>query len=194
MLAPGVPLVLEEFHTDNNQDATFVVSSFVLGFAFGPLIVAPLSELYGRVKIYHVSNVLFTIFTVAGALSTSINMLIAFRFFAGCAGVTVITCGSGTIVDLMPAEQRGRAMSLWSIGPLLGPFIGPVCAGFLVESKGWRWVFWTIAMAVSFYPMRVRKLAFSDLNTGYHVYNHIFLRVSGDVRPRTAGKKSRPAP
>jgi multidrug resistance protein len=149
MLAPGVPLVLEEFNTDNNQVATFVVSAFVLGFALGPLIVAPLSELYGRTIVYHVCNVLFTILTVACALSTSIGMLIAFRFLAGCAGVAVITCGSGTIVDLMPPEKRGGAMSLWSIGPLLGPVVGPVCAGFLVEAKGWRWVFWIIAIAVS---------------------------------------------
>jgi multidrug resistance protein len=149
MLAPGVPLVLAEFQTDNNQAATFVVSAFVLGFAFGPLIVAPLSELYGRTKVYHVSNTLFTILTVACAVSNSIGMLIAFRFLAGCAGVTVITCGSGTIVDLMPAENRGMAMALWSVGPLLGPVIGPVCAGFLVEAVGWRWVFWVIAIAVS---------------------------------------------
>ncbi|KAH6657513.1 major facilitator superfamily domain-containing protein [Truncatella angustata] len=147
MLAPGVPLVLEEFQTNNNQLATFVVSVFVLGFAFGPLILAPLSELYGRNRIYHVCNALFTIFTIACALATNIGMLIAFRFLAGFSGVAVLTIGSGTIVDLMPPDQRGRAMALWSGGPILGPVIGPVCGGFLVEAAGWRWVFWLIAIA-----------------------------------------------
>lgn len=148
MLAPGVPLVLEEFQTDNKQLATFVVSAFVLGFAIGPLVVAPMSELYGRNKVYHTSNCLFVVFTIACALSSSMGMLIAFRFLSGCAGVTVVTCGSGTIVDLMPPEKRGTSMALWSVGPLLGPIIGPVCAGFLVAAKGWRWVFWIIAIAV----------------------------------------------
>ncbi|KAI1491814.1 major facilitator superfamily domain-containing protein [Biscogniauxia mediterranea] len=147
MLAPGVPLVLAEFHTTDNQLATFVVSAFVLGFAAGPLLMAPLSELYGRARIYHTTNVLFVFFTIGCALSTTMGMLIAFRFLAGFAGVAVITCGSGSIVDLMPTEQRGRAMALWSIGPLLGPVIGPICAGFLVEAVGWRWVFWVIAIA-----------------------------------------------
>ena len=148
MLAPGVPEVMVEFGINNDQLATFVVSVFVLGFAFGPLVTAPLSELYGRTIIYHVCNALFTIFTIACALATNMNMLIGFRFLAGFSGVAVITCGSGTIADLMPPERRGGAMAIWSVGPLLGPVVGPVCAGFLVEAKGWRWVFWVISIAV----------------------------------------------
>ncbi|KAK6216044.1 hypothetical protein LQW54_003818 [Pestalotiopsis sp. IQ-011] len=128
MLAPGVPLVLEEFQTQNKQLATFVVSAFVLGFAIGPLVLAPMSELYGRTKVYHTSNCLFVVFTIACALSSSMGMLIAFRFLSGCAGATVVTCGSGRIVDLMAPEKRGTSMALWSVGPLLGPIIGPVPA------------------------------------------------------------------
>ncbi|KAI1429582.1 major facilitator superfamily domain-containing protein [Xylaria sp. FL1777] len=146
-LAPGVPQILAEFQTDNQSLATFVVSVFVLGFAFGPLVIAPLGELYGRTVVYHSCNILFIIFTVACALSTDIGMLIAFRFLAGFTGVAVLTLGSGSIIDMLPREQRGRAISLWSGGPLLGPIIGPVFGGFLVESAGWRWVFWVIAIA-----------------------------------------------
>jgi multidrug resistance protein len=149
MMAPGVPLIMEEFNTDNEQLATFVVSVFVLGFACGPLIIAPLSELYGRTYIYHVCNSCFVVFSAGCALATSMSMLVAFRFFAGFAGVAVVTCGSGTIADLMPPQKRGMSMALWSLGPLLGPVIGPVCAGFLVAAKGWRWVFWIITIVVS---------------------------------------------
>ncbi|GAP88678.2 putative multidrug resistant protein [Rosellinia necatrix] len=146
-LAPGVPKILAEFHTDHQSLATFVVSVFVLGFAFGPLVIAPLGELYGRTVIYHVCNVLFVIFTVACALSTSIGMLIAFRFLAGFTGVAVLTNGSGTIIDLLPRDQRGRAISLWSGGSLIGPIIGPIFGGVLAESVSWRWVFWITAIA-----------------------------------------------
>ncbi|KAF4472465.1 multidrug resistant [Fusarium albosuccineum] len=142
MMAPGVPVIMAEFGTTNDEVATFMVSVFVLGFAFGPLLMAPLSELYGRTPVYHVCNSLFIVFSIGCAVSQNVGMLIAFRFLSGFVGVATVTCGSGSIADMVPAEQRGAAMSVWSIGPLLGPVIGPVCAGFLVEAKGWRWVFW----------------------------------------------------
>ncbi|KAL7621682.1 hypothetical protein AAE478_009009 [Parahypoxylon ruwenzoriense] len=146
MLAPGVPEMMAEFGTSDNQIATFVVSVFMLGFALGPILLAPLSELYGRLPIYHVCNVLFVIFSVGCAVAQNVGMLISFRFLAGSAGVAVVTCGSGSIADMMPPEKRGRAMSVWSLGPLLGPIVGPICAGFLVEAAGWRWVFWVITI------------------------------------------------
>lgn len=149
MFAPGIPQVLRDFKTDSNTAATFVVSIFVLGFAFGPLIIAPLSEMYGRVIIYHVSNVFFVTFTICCAVAKNMDMLMAFRFLSGFAGVATITCGGGTIVDMMPPEKRGGAMAIWSFGPLLGPIIGPVCGGFLIEASSWRWVFWLITLAVS---------------------------------------------
>lgn len=83
MFAPGVPDVMRDFGTESESLATFVVSVYILGFALGPLVLAPLSEMYGRVWIYNVCNVLFTIFTVACGLATNMNMLIGFRFLAG---------------------------------------------------------------------------------------------------------------
>lgn len=106
--------------------------------------MAPMSELYGRVMIYHVGNVLFIIFTAGCALSTNMNMLIAFRFLAGLVGAGPITIGGGTIADLTTIQQRGTAMSIWSLGPLLGPSIGPIAGGFLAQAEGWRWIFWVL--------------------------------------------------
>ncbi|KAB2570312.1 Efflux pump rdc3 [Lasiodiplodia theobromae] len=146
MFAPGVPQVLKTFHTTNNLVATFVVSVYILGFALGPLIIAPLSEMYGRVPLYWAGNCGFLIFTIACAVSDSLGMLIGFRFLAGCFGAVCLSLGAGTIADVMPVEKRGGAMAIFSMGPLLGPVIGPICGGFLVEAKGWRWVFWLLAM------------------------------------------------
>lgn len=146
--APGVPRVLQDFHTQSETLATFVVSVYILGFACGPLVIAPLSEIYGRLVIYHVTNVLFIIFTVACALSTNMNMLIGFRFLAGCVGVTPVTIGGGTIADLFLPAQRGGSMAIWALGPLLGPIIGPVAGGFLSQAEGWRWIFWVLTIAL----------------------------------------------
>lgn len=149
MFAPGVRDVLIEFQTQEALLGSFVVSVYVLGYAAGPLIMGPLSEMYGRVPIYHTSNILFIFMTVGCALSTNMNMLIGFRFLAGVAGSTPLSVGAGSFGDMFRVEERGAAMSIWAMGPLLGPVVGPVAGGFLSQAKGWRWVFWVITIAVS---------------------------------------------
>ncbi|KAH8766634.1 bicyclomycin resistance protein [Diaporthe sp. PMI_573] len=146
IFAPGVPDLMKDFRSDSNALASFVVSVYVLGFAFGPLIMAPMSELYGRSIVYHVSNVGFVAFLVGCALAPDLNSLIVFRFLCGCFGASPLTNGGGSIADIIPQEKRGSAMAAFSVGPLLGPIIGPVAGGFLTEAKGWRWVFWILAI------------------------------------------------
>lgn len=147
MFAPGILKLMQEFHSTNTELASFVISVYILGFAVGPLVVAPLSESYGRLWVFHICNVLFLIFIVGCAVSNSVGMLIAFRLLAGCAAP--YTIGGGVIADLIPQEKRGVAMSLFSLGPLIGPIVGPIAGGFLSQEEGWRWVFWVIAIAVS---------------------------------------------
>ena len=113
MFAPGVPEVLTDFHSDNQLLSSFVVSVYVLGYAFGPLLIAPLSEMYGRVIIYHSTNFLFIILTIACAVSSNFNMLVGFRFLEGIAGSAVITMGGGTIADVFCQAERGAAISIW---------------------------------------------------------------------------------
>ncbi|KAK3367576.1 major facilitator superfamily domain-containing protein [Podospora didyma] len=148
MLAPAVQLVMQDFHTSSATFATFCISIFVLGFASGPLLLAPLSELYGRVIVYHVTNVFFFCFTIMCAVSKSEGMLLAARFLSGFAGVATITIGSGTIADMMPREERGRAVAIWSVGTILGPMVGPIIGGCVAERHGWRWMFWILSVAI----------------------------------------------
>lgn len=146
--APAVPRVMADFNSTSELEATFVVSVYLLGFAFGPILIAPCSELYGRLIVYHICNVGYLVFTIACALATNMNMLIGFRFLAGCFGVAPVTIGGGTVADMMKPEDRGLAMSLWAMGALFGPVIGPVCGGFLSQAAGWRWIFWVLAIAI----------------------------------------------
>ena len=112
MLAPGVQLVMKDFNTSSTTFATFVVSIFVLGFACEPLLLASLSELYGRVIIYNITNVLFLSFIILCAVSQNQSMLLAFRFLSGFTGVATITIGSGTIADIMSREKRDKTVSV----------------------------------------------------------------------------------
>ena len=107
-----------------------------MGEALGPLIIASLSEAYGRLPVLHVSNLLFICFAAGCASSTDLGMLIIFRSLSGCASAPV-TVGLSIIDDVFPSEQRSLAMSLNIIGPLIGPVAGPVAGDFLVQAAGW---------------------------------------------------------
>ncbi|KAF2099723.1 MFS general substrate transporter [Rhizodiscina lignyota] len=146
MIAPGVPGIMSEFHSDNELLSGFVVSVYVLGFAFGPLVIAPMSEMWGRLPLYHSCQILFLLFTLGCALSKSMGTLIGLRFLAGSVGASPLTLGGGTIADLIPREKRGMAMAMWVLGPTLGPTIGPVAGGFISGYLGWRWNFWILTM------------------------------------------------
>lgn len=115
--APGVPEVMRDFHSTSSLLEGFMVSVYVLGFAFGPLIIAPLSEMYGRLPLYHSCNLLFIVFTIAAAVATNMTQFVMFRFFMGCFGGAPMVLGGGTIADLIPREQRGTAMAVWMMGP-----------------------------------------------------------------------------
>ncbi|CAG7997848.1 unnamed protein product [Penicillium salamii] len=125
MFAPGVEQVMTEFHSTSKPISSFVVSVYLLGFAFGPLVVAPLSELYGRLPIYHACNILFIVSNVACALSLSLSSLIGFRFLAGSVGSAPLALGAGTIADVITPDHRGLAIAVWAVGPVIGPVVGP---------------------------------------------------------------------
>jgi len=149
MFAPSIKQVLSDFNTSSEFLGSFLISVYNFGYASGPLVIAPLSELYGQLILYHATNLLFLLFIVASALSNSINTLFVFRVLSGMAGSAVLNLGGGTIASMFVQEERGRAMAFWTIGPLLGPVVGPMAGGFIAERKGWRWVFWILAIAVS---------------------------------------------
>lgn len=149
MFAPGVPALMKEFHSTNASLGSFVVTIYVLGLAMGPILFAPLSEIYGRLYVQHAGLVGFFIFTIACGLASSLNMLIGFRFVQGVFGSVPLTNAGAIIADMVKQEVRGFAMSMFTFGVLLGPVIGPVSGGFLAAAKGWRWVFWIVAMAVN---------------------------------------------
>ncbi|KAF1999682.1 MFS general substrate transporter [Amniculicola lignicola CBS 123094] len=146
IVAPAAANIMATFGSTNETLGAFITSIYLLGYTFGPLVIAPLSELYGRAPLYNICNVLFVIFNIACAVASSLNSLIAFRFLAGIAASSPQTLGGGTIADLVPVEKRGLAMVGWILGPVLGPSCGPLIGAYLAEGKGWRWIFWVVTI------------------------------------------------
>ncbi|GES59292.1 MFS multidrug transporter [Aspergillus terreus] len=135
----GVAEIEEQFNI-GSEVATLGVSLFVLGFAIGPLLWAPLSEMFGRQVIFFFTYLALTAFNCGSAGAQNIWTLIILRFFAGSFGASPLTNAGGVIADMFPAKHRGVAMSLFAAAPFLGPVLGPICGGFLGMNAGWRWV------------------------------------------------------
>ncbi|KAE8149114.1 major facilitator superfamily domain-containing protein [Aspergillus avenaceus] len=135
----GMGQIVKEFDCEE-EIAILGISLFVLGFAFGPLIWAPMSETFGRRHVFTSTFLLLTVFNAGAAGSQNIQTLIILRFLAGFFGSSPFGNAGGTIADLFPAAKRGIAISLFAAAPLCGPTLGPVIGGFLGSGAGWRWV------------------------------------------------------
>ncbi|KAI8936318.1 hypothetical protein NX059_006734 [Plenodomus lindquistii] len=135
----GIQQIMAEFSV-SQEVVTLGVSLFVLGFALGPLLWAPFSEIYGRQIVFLGTYTAFTAFNAAVAGAPTIYGLLILRFFAAAFGSSPLTNAGGVIADMFSANERGLAMSLFSAAPFMGPVLGPIIGGFLGMTEGWRWV------------------------------------------------------
>lgn len=183
MIAPAGPRILKDLSSEKSLYQILLVSIWELGEGFGPILIAPLSELVGRAPIYNGANILFCIMSLVSGFSSNMSMLIAFRFLNGIAVASVVLNPS-IVGDMFITEERGSAMSILSLAPLLGPVLGPIAGGYLSETIGWRWVLWLaasfaavieIAFAILFretYKVQIlrKKARRMRKQTGNHLY------------------------
>ena len=135
----GIENMLEYFDA-SEVVITLGLSMFVLGFAIGPLLWAPLSEMYGRQLLFATTFGAFTAFSAGAAGSNNVATLIITRFLAGTFGSSSLTNSGGVIADMFHSDDRGLAMTVFAAAPFMGPVLGPIIAGFLGQAAGWRWV------------------------------------------------------
>jgi multidrug resistance protein len=147
MVAPALGAIAREFNITNEVEQSLTLSIFVLAYAIGPLFLGPLSEMYGRVIVLQASNLLYLFFNLGCGLAQTKGQMIAFRFLSGLGGSAPLALGGGVLSDLFTAEERGRAISIYSLAPLLGPAVGPIAGGFITENTTWRWVFYATTIA-----------------------------------------------
>ncbi|KXH65730.1 major facilitator superfamily transporter [Colletotrichum salicis] len=122
------------------------VAFYMLAMAIFPLWWSSFSETLGRRTIYLLSFALFVLFSILSAISVNIEMLIVMRLLAGGASASVQAVGAGTIADIWEPRERGRAMSIFYLGPLTGPLLAPIIGGALAQRFGWQSTMWTLAI------------------------------------------------
>ncbi|KAI1734246.1 major facilitator superfamily domain-containing protein [Xylaria scruposa] len=150
LVAPALGSIADELHITQDFEKNLTLSVFILAYAIGPLVWGPLSELYGRVIVLQLVNLIYLFFNLGCGLARTKEQLIVFRFLAGLGGSAPLAIGGGLLSDLFNAENRGKALSIYSLAPLLGPAIGPIAGAFIAQNTTWRWAFYatTIADAV----------------------------------------------
>lgn len=141
-VVPVATRIVNELSGPNESTSStsaLLVTIWELGEAAGPLLIAPLSEIFGRYPIVNVCNLFFILFTLLAACSGSTSILIATRMLTGLT-VTTNVLNPAIIGDLFESEERGSAMSLVALAPLIGGAIGPAISGTIAQTLGWRWI------------------------------------------------------
>ncbi|KAI0749869.1 MFS polyamine transporter [Daedaleopsis nitida] len=143
MMAPASEQIAQEFGITSSSIIALLTSIFVAAYALGPLVLGPLSELYGRSRVLQLANLWYLAWNLGCGFAQNEAQLIAFRFLAGLGGSAPLSVGGGVLGDLFRAEERGQAIAIYSLAPLLGPVIGPTCGAWIAQRSTWRWVFWS---------------------------------------------------
>lgn len=123
------------------------ISRQVLGFATGPMVWAPFSELYGRKPPILISTFLFCIFNIAVATGRDLQTILICRFFSGFMGACPLTVVAAVYADIYDNRYRGMSVTLFSMAVFCGPLLSPCVGGFTAASYlGWRWTMWITAI------------------------------------------------
>ncbi|KAI2081952.1 hypothetical protein LOZ37_001007 [Ophidiomyces ophidiicola] len=127
----------------STEVTTLATSLVVLGFALGPLVFGPLSELYGRTRPLFIGFAMSALFQIPVGLAQNIETILVCRFFVGVFGSACMAIVGGVFVDLWDPVNRGVAGATFASSTFIGPIAGPIVGGFIVHSSlGWRWTAW----------------------------------------------------
>jgi MFS transporter, DHA1 family, multidrug resistance protein len=121
-----------------------VITLFLLGYCFGPLFFAPLSEFYGRRWIFYSTFVGYTTFNFLCAWAPNFGALLAGRFLSGTMASAALSNTPGVFADIFGIVERGNAMAVFSMITFAGPGTSPMISGFLQLTKDWRWSFYVL--------------------------------------------------
>ncbi|KAJ6622636.1 MFS polyamine transporter [Mycena sp. CBHHK59/15] len=146
MIAPASTRVADQFGIADDVTIALLTSIFVLAYAFGPLILGPLSEIFGRNRVIQGANLFYLVWNLACGFAQNTGQLLAFRFMAGLGGSAPLAIGGGVLGDVWDAEERGQAIAIYSLAPLLGPVLGPISGAWIANKSTWRWVFWSTSI------------------------------------------------
>jgi len=123
------------------DEATWVITSFLIANAVIIPISGWLADVIGRKRYYMISVALFTVASFVCGISNSLTMLVIARIFQGIGGGGLTPVEQSMLVDTFPPEKRGPAFAAYGIVVIVGPIFGPTLGGWITDTFSWGWVF-----------------------------------------------------
>jgi MFS transporter, DHA2 family, multidrug resistance protein len=129
-----------------NLGATIEETAWVISaYAISNIIIIPLtgflSNIFGRRNYFTGSVILFTVSSFFCGASTSIEMLVVWRFIQGIGGGALLATAQTVLVETFPPEEQDKANGIFGAGIVMGPTLGPVLGGYLTDNFSWGWIF-----------------------------------------------------
>src|SRR5713101_2911507 len=125
----------------SEDEATWVLSSYLVANAIVLPISAWLSTKFGRKRFYMTCVVLFGVSSLMCGLAPNLQMLVFFRILQGLGGGGLAPTEQAILADTFPPEKRGQAFSVYGMAVVVAPVIGPTLGGFITDNYSWRWLF-----------------------------------------------------
>lgn len=125
-----------------SETVTWVLTSYILASAIAMPITGWLADRVGRRELFLAAIAGFIVASMACGAAQSLEQMVVFRFLQGIFAAFIAPLSQSVMLDINPPERHARAMSIWGMGIMIGPIMGPVLGGWLTESVNWRWVFY----------------------------------------------------
>ncbi|HYV14889.1 MAG TPA: MDR family MFS transporter [Conexibacter sp.] len=136
------------------------------GYLLSLAMVIPLSgwcsERFGTKRVWMTSVAVFGLGSVLCGLAWSADSLIAFRVLQGFGGGMIMPVGMSILAQTAGPSRLGRVMALIGFPMLLGPILGPVLGGLIVDNTSWRWIFYVNVPIVALALVLAGRLLQSD--------------------------------
>ncbi|KAL2860557.1 major facilitator superfamily domain-containing protein [Aspergillus pseudodeflectus] len=147
VLAAGFHQVADDYDVDT-QKVAYTTGLYMLGLGIGSVIMSPTAILWGKRPVYLLGAILFIISAVWCALSPNYASLVVARIFQGIAVSPVECLPSATIAEIYFLHERAYRVGIYTLLLLGGKNLVPLVSAVIIESLGWRWVFWVVAIIV----------------------------------------------
>ncbi len=138
---PEVMLDLEIPLTDLDT-AAWIITAYLIAYTVAMPLAGRLSDVYGRVRMFHAALIVFSIGSALVAMATSFNWIVPARVIQAIGGGATVPIGIAMAVAVVSKEKRGIAIGLVAASAEAGSVIGPLYGGAIIEWIGWRWIFW----------------------------------------------------
>jgi DHA2 family multidrug resistance protein len=125
----------------SQDQINWVLTSYIVAAAIMTAPVGWIANRFGRKRIFIVCSAGFTLASVLCGLAQDINQMVLFRLLQGVFGAALVPLSQAVMLDSYSLQERAKAMSIWGMGVMMGPIMGPSLGAWLTETYSWHWVF-----------------------------------------------------